>query len=233
MQICAEDSADIAVMVSTLPTEIKLDVFGYLPDVKSIISLRLVNQDFNNIYLNNTKTILTRVLATIGGDSSTLHLAFMAMEATGVNHRDRQSVESFLSRFLSRSLPDHIYTLQAVHRLGLFIAATDVLLFVKIQDTAYAHTAAINHRYSVTERRRLCRALCMVEIGGKVFHGTAMMPGMAGYTFRAPFPDLEKKYWRTFSKREVSQLYVVRLITQSALLQGNLPRNSFLDYMLT
>lgn len=219
--------------MATFLEEIKLEVFGFLPDMESILALRLVNRDFNNLYENNTKTILKRVLATLGGDSSTLHLAFMAMEAARVDHRDRQSVQAFLLRFQSRSLPDDIYTPQAVHRLSSFITDINVLLSVKIQDTTHAHTAAIGNSYSITERRRLCRALCVAEIGAKVFHGTPTAPAMAGYTFRSPFPDLEKGYWRTFSKREVSQLFVVRLIAESALLQGQLPHLSFLNYILT
>lgn len=200
--------------------EIKLEIFGYLTDVKSITSFRLANHGVNDPYLDNTMTIIKRVMATIGGDSRTLQLALWAGCASGVDYRRRQSVELFLRRFLSRPIPDCIYSLRTVYYTVWFIKTIEGLLSLKIEDTAYADTAFIKNTHSITERCRLCRALCMLEIDDRVFHGLHSRPDKPGFGFRSLFPDLEKKYWRAFSKGEISQLFVARLITESAMLHA-------------
>lgn len=226
-QVAAEMASAKRSLTSRFPPEITLEIIGHLPDVDSILSLRLVNHGLNNLYLQNTRTIFKHVLTLIEGDPITLHIAVMASKAGDIDHRDRHSVESFLQQFLSKTLPDDAYTLLAVNKLRSLIRAGDILLSNRLQPRIQTARHPVRYIYTVTERRRLYRAFCMIEIGGKIFHGKPSGPSAPTYSLQSPFRDLEERYWRAFSKAEISHLFFVRQVADVALSRGKLYRQSF------
>ncbi|KAI1494717.1 hypothetical protein F5X96DRAFT_502468 [Biscogniauxia mediterranea] len=174
--------------IERLPSEVKMLIFTHFTDLEDVTCLRVTSRSFDAAWRLYPGSIVRGTMQQLAGSAETLRLVAMAVESSRVSSSDKSAVESIMGQYIDQGeIPESFFTQSNFSAVGAITGAGSNLV-----------SLYVGHRDN-----RMLRSLLRIEIAKNLFHDTR--PDMY-INFDTLYPELEEKYWRSYSAKYLGDL---------------------------